>query len=82
MNKLNKFLVLQKNIRIILALILFGSFYNLQAQDRVPYDQGTKYILANVDVTGKINFNSQTVVTFAGLEKGQNITVPGASCNF
>ena len=69
--------MLQKNIRIILALILFGSFYNLQAQDRVPYDQGTKYILANVDVTGKINFNSQTVVTFAGLEKGQNITVPG-----
>ncbi len=77
MNKLNKFLVLQKNIRIILALILFGSFYNIQAQDRVPYDQGTKYILANVDVTGKINFNAQTVVTFAGLEKGQNITVPG-----
>ena len=77
MNKLNKFLVLQKNIRIILALILFGSFYNLQAQDRVPYDQGTKYILAKVDVTGKINFNAQTVVTFAGLEKGQNITVPG-----
>jgi outer membrane protein insertion porin family len=76
-NKLNKFLVLQNNIRIILALILFGSFYNLQAQDRVPYDQGTKYILANVDVTGKINFNAQTVVTFAGLEKGQNITVPG-----
>ena len=77
MNKLNKFLVLQKNIRIILALILFGSFYNLQAQDRVPYDQGTKYILAKVDVTGKINFNAQTVVTFAGLEKGQNITIPG-----
>ena len=77
MNKLNKFLVLQKNIRIIIALIIFGSFYNLQAQDRVPYDQGNKYILANVDVTGKINFNAQTVVTFAGLEKGQNITIPG-----
>jgi outer membrane protein insertion porin family len=76
-NKLNKILVLQKNIRIILALLIFGSFNNLNAQDRVPYDQGTKYILANVDVTGKINFNAQTVVTFAGLEKGQTITVPG-----
>ena len=61
MNKLNKFLVLQKNIKLIIALILFGSFYNTQAQDRIPYDQGTKYILANVDVTGKINFNPQTV---------------------
>ena len=69
--------MLQKNIKLIIALILFGSFYNTQAQDRIPYDQGTKYILANVDVTGKINFNPQTVVTFAGLEKGQNITVPG-----
>ncbi len=77
MNKLNKFLVLQKNIKIILALLIFGSFYNLQAQERIPYDQGTKYFLANVDVTGKINFNEQTVVTFSGLEKGQTITVPG-----
>ena len=77
MNKLNKILVLQKNIRIIIALIIFGTFNQIQAQERVPYDQGTKYILAKVNVTGKINYNEQTVVTFAGLEKGQNITVPG-----
>jgi outer membrane protein insertion porin family len=76
-NKLNKILVLQKSIKIVLAIIVFGSFFQAKAQDRVPYDQGTKYILAKVDVTGKINFNQQTVVTFAGLEKGQNITVPG-----
>ena len=77
MNKLNKILVLQKSIKIVLAIIIFGSISHLQAQDRIPYDQGKKYILAKVDVTGKINFNQQTVVTFAGLEKGQNITVPG-----
>ena len=77
MNKLNKNLVLQKNIRIIIALLLLGSFQQIAAQDRIPYDQGKKYILAKVDVTGKVNFNAQTVVTFAGLEKGQNITVPG-----
>ena len=28
-------------------------------------------------VNGKISYNEQTVVTFAGLEKGQQITVPG-----
>ena len=76
-NKLNKILVLQKSIKIVLAIIVLGSYFQATAQERVPYDQGNKYILAKVDVTGKINFNEQTVVTFAGLEKGQSITVPG-----
>ena len=43
----------------------------------MPFDQGKQYILADVAVTGQISFNEQTVVTFAGLEKGQRITVPG-----
>lgn len=77
MNKLNNFLVLQKSIKIVLSLLLFGIFSQIKAQDRVPFDQGKKYILAKVDVVGKISFNSNTVVTFAGLEKGQEITVPG-----
>ena len=77
MNKLNNFLVLQKSIKIVLSLLIFGSFFQIKAQERVPFDQGKTYILANVDVVGKISFNSNTVVTFAGLEKGQEITVPG-----
>jgi outer membrane protein insertion porin family len=76
-NKLNNFLVLQKSIKILLSLLIFGSFSQIKAQDRVPFDQGKKYILAKVDVVGKISFNTNTVVTFAGLEKGQEITVPG-----
>jgi outer membrane protein insertion porin family len=76
-NKLNNFLVLQKSIKIVLSLLLFGIFSQTTAQDKVPFDQGKKYILAKVDVVGKISFNSNTVVTFAGLEKGQEITVPG-----
>ena len=77
MNKLNNFLVLQKNIKIVLTILIFGSIFQAEAQDRVPFDQGKTYILGNVDVVGKISFNSNTVVTFAGLEKGQEITVPG-----
>jgi len=76
-NKLNKFLVLQKSIKLVLTVLFFGSFSQLKAQDRVPFDQGTKYILADVNVTGKISYNAQTVTTFAGLEKGQDITIPG-----
>ncbi len=76
-NKLNNFLVLNKSIKAVLTLLLLGSFSQIKAQDRVPFDQGKKYILADVSVTSKISFNEQTVVTFAGLQKGQEITVPG-----
>lgn len=76
-NKLNNFLVLQKSIKIALTLLLFGSIFQVKAQERVPFDQGKKYILADVNVVGKITFNTQTVVTFTGLEKGAEITIPG-----
>jgi outer membrane protein insertion porin family len=76
-NKLNRFLVLNKGLRLFVTLLLFGCFFQINAQDKIPFDQGVKYILADVDVTGKISFNKQTVVTFAGLEKGQDITIPG-----
>ncbi len=77
MNKLNNFLVLHKKIGIAFTLLVFGSFTQIKAQDRVPFDQGKKYILADVAVVGKISFNNQTVITFAGLQKGQEITIPG-----
>ncbi len=69
--------MLQKSIKTVLAILIFVSIFKVNAQEKVPYDQGKKYILGKVEVKGKINFNQQTVVTFAGLEKGQNITVPG-----
>ncbi len=69
--------MLQTNIRLALTILIFGSFSQIKAQDRLPFDQGKQYILADVAVTGQISFNEQTVVTFAGLEEGQMITVPG-----
>lgn len=76
-NKLKNKYVLNNYLKALLTILTFGSVTLLQAQDRIPFDQGTKYILADVDVTGKLSFNKQTVVTFAGLEKGQEIIVPG-----
>ncbi len=76
-NKLNNFLVLHKSIKLVLTFIILGTFTQIKAQDRVPFDQGKKYILGDVKVVGEISFNPQTVVTFAGLEKGQEITIPG-----
>ncbi len=69
--------MLNKSIKIVLTVLIFGSFSQIKAQERVPFDQGKKYILADVAVVGDISFNSQTVVTFSGLQKGQEITIPG-----
>ena len=77
MNKLNNFLVLHKSIKLVLTILIFGSIFQLKAQERVPFDQGKKYVLGNVKVSGKISYNEQTVVTFGGLQKGQDITIPG-----
>jgi len=76
-NKLNRILVQINTLKIVLTVLLVGTVFQLQAQDRIPFDQGQKYILADVEVVGKISYNQQTVVTFSGLEKGQEITVPG-----
>jgi outer membrane protein insertion porin family len=75
-NKLNNKLV-NTILKNFLFILIIGNIYTLNAQERIPFDRGTKYILADVDVTGKVTFNKQTVVTFAGLQKGQEITVPG-----
>ena len=69
--------MLNKSIQFFFTIIIFGSISQVKAQDRVPFDQGTPYILADINVTGKISYNEQTVITFTGLEKGQRITVPG-----
>lgn len=69
--------MLQTNLRIALTLLLFGSAFHLTAQERAPFDSPKTYILADVEVAGKISFNEQTVVTFTGLQNGQEITIPG-----
>ena len=80
MNKLNKILMLDKSIKLFLTVLVLGNIFQAKAQEeqeRMPFDQGREYILAEVKVIGKISYNEQTVVTFAGLEKGQKIIVPG-----
>ena len=76
-NKLNSISVQIKSVKIVLSILLFGSVFQLQAQDRIPFEQAKKYILAGVNVNGKISYNQQTVVAFSGMEKGQEISVPG-----
>ena len=76
-NKLNKPKVQYSPFKVILSFLLLSTIYSINAQERLPFDQGKKYFLGKVNVSGKITYNPQTIITFAGLEKGQEVTVPG-----
>jgi outer membrane protein insertion porin family len=76
-NKLNNIFNFKNSLKTALLFIFLSTSTHFFAQDRLTLEQGQVYILKKVKVTGKISYNEQTVVTFAGLEKGQSITVPG-----
>jgi outer membrane protein insertion porin family len=74
-NKLNNTLMFFKKIRLLIAILFLGSANNALAQDGgIP---SGSYILGGIDVTGKVTYNEQTIITFTELEKGQRINVPG-----
>ncbi|SMC33445.1 outer membrane protein assembly factor BamA [Cellulophaga tyrosinoxydans] len=62
--------------QLAFTLILFLTTFFVSAQD-TNYEEGKKYILAGLEVTGLQSYNEQTVKTYTGLRDGQQITVPG-----
>jgi outer membrane protein insertion porin family len=66
-----------KLIKFIFTGIAFLGTLAIYAQPNQDFDQGRYYILGGVKVSGKINYQEQTVVTFSGLEKGEQIQAPG-----
>ncbi len=69
--------MLNKNLLFVSLALFFFGILAAQAQIRPDFDKGSTYILADVSVTGKTTYNAQVVTTYAGLEKGKPITVPG-----
>ena len=57
-------------------LLLFVAALNF-AQSDGSYEDGKKYILGGLEVTGLTSYNEQTVKTYTGLRVGQPITIPG-----
>ncbi len=58
------------------TFLLFFNSPSAIAQE-TSYEDGKKYILGGLDVTGLQSYNEQTVKTYTGLRVGQPITVPG-----
>ena len=59
---------------ITLILLLITTF---TAAQELTLENGKKYILGGIEVTGLQSYNEQTVKTYTGLRVGQPITVPG-----
>ncbi|HER40322.1 MAG TPA: outer membrane protein assembly factor BamA, partial [Salinimicrobium catena] len=61
-----------------IALLAFCLFYSLNttAQD-LPLANGKQYTIGDIDVTGTVSYNEQTVIAFTGLKKGEKIYIPG-----
>lgn len=66
----------KKKIVVVLAFILLSVTVTTNAQETV-LEKGKEYTLAGIEVTGKVSYNEQTVITFTGLEIGSKIRVPG-----
>lgn len=77
MNNLANNLPLTTFLKNCFALLLFISGINsIQAQD-LPYSNGKKYILGDVSVSGNTSFSEQTIITYSGLSKGKEMSIPG-----
>ena len=67
--------MLKNKILFLFALLFLGNI--IQAQEETTLQKGNEYTLAGIQVIGKVSYNEQTVITFAGLEIGSKIRVPG-----
>ena len=77
MNNLIKLTSLRTYIGFTITLFLFflGNL-NLQAQEAFT-SEGKNYTLGDITVSGNTHFSPQTIVTYSGLRKGQEILIPG-----
>nr|WP_309597433.1 polyprenyl diphosphate synthase [Flavobacterium davisii] len=75
-SKLNNFTPVKSCMKLLILLVFTSVTMNVQAQERLTIENGKSYVLKKVNVTGKVTYNEQTIVTFAGLTKGQTLTVP------
>nr|WP_053989889.1 outer membrane protein assembly factor BamA [Mangrovimonas sp. TPBH4] len=77
-NNLAKKLLLKTYLHsIFIALFLFCSSVNTAQNNN--YNTGTPYIIEDITVTGDTNFSANTVISYSGLRKGEEVTIPGES---
>ena len=54
--------------------VFFGGYMQAQTEN---YTKGRTYVLDSILVSGLETYNAQTVISYSGLRKGQELAVPG-----
>jgi outer membrane protein insertion porin family len=75
-NNLANYILLKTYINTLL-IALFVLFSNALSAQGSEFSTGVKYTIEEITVTGNTNFSEQTVITYSGLRKGEQVTIPG-----
>ncbi len=62
--------------KLFIAIVLFVISPKVQGQNTL-YKDGEKYTIADISVSGNTSFSEQTIITYSGLSKGKEISIPG-----
>ena len=70
-------LMLNNKLLFPLILLFFGITAPSIFGQNLDFSKGKTYVLDSISVSGLKTFNDQTVISFSGLRKGQNVSIPG-----
>ncbi len=76
MNNLANNILLKTFLHSFFIALLFIVSDTITAQD-IKFNNGQKFVIGEISVTGNTTFSEQTVITYSGLRKGEEITIPG-----
>ncbi|MFC5194628.1 outer membrane protein assembly factor [Bizionia hallyeonensis] len=68
---------LKTYIGLLFTFLFLVSSLNIQGQELQPAPTGKKYTLGDISVSGDTHFSPQTIITYSGLRKGEEILIPG-----
>ena len=75
-NNLANILPLTTFLKHCALLLLLVSTLSIKAQESLNND-GKKYTIGDITVSGNTTFSEQTIITYSGLRKGEEVTIPG-----
>lgn len=67
-------------LKTVLNTFIFALLFllsNITIAQEIKFNGGQKYVIGDITVTGNTNFSEQTVISYSGLRKGEEIMVPG-----
>jgi len=74
-NKLTNKVLLKTYLLSFFALLFFVNIQSTQAQENI--NTGSRYVIGGISVLGNTSFSEQTIITYSGLRKGEEVIIPG-----